>query len=53
MQLFRYARISARQSPTLTIKIKVLKKAGVKSNRIFTDKVSGSHTERERLRLLC
>lgn len=36
----------------LDIQIKALREAGVKANRIFTDKASGSHTDREGLDLL-
>ncbi len=46
MRLFDYARVStSQQSPD--IQIKALKEAGVRANRIFTDKVSGSHTNRD------
>ncbi|EMY3521111.1 recombinase family protein [Yersinia ruckeri] len=51
MRLFGYARVSTSQQ-SLDIQIKALKDAGVKANRIFTDKASGSHTVREGLDLL-
>ncbi|EFB2837579.1 hypothetical protein FHD46_20300 [Escherichia coli] len=51
MRLFGYARVSTSQQ-SLDIQIKALKEAGVKANRIFTDKASGSHTDREGLDLL-
>ncbi len=51
MRLFDYARVSTSQQ-SLDIQIKALKDAGVRANRIFTDKASGSHTDREGLDLL-
>ena len=51
MRLFGYARVSTSQQ-SLDIQIKALKDAGVKANRIFTDKASGSSTDREGLDLL-
>lgn len=51
MRLFGYARVSTSQQ-SLDIQIKALKKAGVKANRIFTDKGSGSNSIRDGLRLL-
>lgn len=36
----------------LDIQIKALKEAGVNGNRIFTDKVTGSHAQRDGLMLL-
>ncbi|HAK5293759.1 TPA: recombinase family protein [Salmonella enterica] len=51
MRLFGYARVSTSQQ-SLDIQIRVLKDAGVKNNRIFTDKVSGSSADREGLDLL-
>jgi len=51
MRLFGYARVSTSQQ-SLDIQIKALKAEGVKDNRIFTDKVSGSHTDREGLQTL-
>ncbi len=50
MRLFGYARVSTSQQ-SLDIQIKALKEAGVRANRIFTDKVSGSHTNRDGLNL--
>ena len=51
MRLFGYARVSTSQQ-SLDIQINALKDAGVEPNRIFTDKITGSHTEREGLNLL-
>ena len=51
MRLFGYARVSTSQQ-SLDIQVKALKTAGVKDNRIFTDKITGSHTNRDGLRLL-
>lgn len=51
MRLFGYARVSTSQQ-SLDIQIKTLKEAGVAANRIFTDKSSGSHTNREGLDLV-
>ena len=51
MRHFGYARVSTSQQ-SLDAQIKALKEAGVKINRIFTDKISGSHTHREGLSLL-
>lgn len=51
MRLFGYARVSTSQQ-SLDIQIKVLKDAGVKANRIFSDKASGRHTGRKGLELL-
>ncbi|STB68574.1 phage DNA invertase [Citrobacter freundii] len=51
MRLFGYARVSTSQQ-SLDIQIRALKDAGVKANRIFTDKASGSSTDREGLELL-
>lgn len=51
MRFFGYARVSTSQQ-SLDIQVKALKEAGVKENRIFTDKVSGSSTDREGLGLL-
>lgn len=51
MRLFGYARVSTSQQ-SLDIQIKALKESGVRANRIFTDKVSGSHTKRDGLNLL-
>ncbi|HHL1322753.1 TPA: recombinase family protein [Klebsiella pneumoniae] len=51
MRLFGYARVSTSQQ-SLDIQIKGLKEAGVKASRIFTDKASGSSTDRKGLDLL-
>jgi len=48
MRLFGYARVSTSQQ-SLDIQINSLKEAGVKENRIFTDKASGSHMNRDGL----
>lgn len=52
MRLFGYARVSTNQQ-SLDIQIKALKEAGVHQNRIFTDKATGSHSQRDGLTLLC
>lgn len=51
MRLFGYARVSTSQQ-SLDIQINALKNAGVKANRIFTDKATGSHCERSGLKTL-
>ena len=51
MRLFGYARAST-SDQSLNIQVKALKEAGVKENRIFTDKMSGSHMNRDGLHLL-
>jgi DNA invertase Pin-like site-specific DNA recombinase len=51
MRLFGYARVSTSQQ-SLDIQIGVLRDAGVKANRIFTDKASGISTDREGLDML-
>lgn len=51
MRLFGYARVSTSQQ-SLDIQIQALKAKGVKSNRIFTDKATGMHANREGLSLL-
>ena len=51
MRLFGYARVSTSEQ-SLDIQVKALREAGVKENRIFTDKTSGSHMERDGLDLL-
>ena len=51
MRLFGYARVSTSQQ-SLELQIKAFKEAGVASSRIFTDKATGSHFDREGLRLL-
>lgn len=51
MRLFGYARVSTSQQ-SLDLQVQSLKKEGVKSNRIFTDKASGSRADRKGLNLL-
>lgn len=51
MRLFGYARVSTSQQ-SLDIQIKALKEAGVRKNRIFSDKITGSKVDREGLNLL-
>jgi len=51
MRLFGYARVSTSQQ-CLDTQVKALKAEGIRPNRIFTDKVSGSHIDRDGLRLL-
>lgn len=51
MRLFGYARVSTSQQ-SLDIQVNALKAEGVKVNRIFTDKITGSHMEREGIQLL-
>lgn len=51
MRLFGYARVSTSQQ-SLDIQIKALQEAGVKPSRLFVDKGSGSHVDREGLKLL-
>ena len=51
MRLFGYARVSTSQQ-SLDNQIDSLKEAGVKDNRIFTDIATGSHAERDGLKLL-
>ena len=51
MRLFGYGRISTSHQ-FLDLQIKALKNAGVKSNRIFTDTISDSKSDREGLNLL-
>ena len=51
MRLFGYARVSTSKQ-SLDIQITALKNAGVQENRIFTDSVSGSHTNRDGLNTL-
>lgn len=50
MRLFGYARVSTSQQ-SLDIQIRALREAGVKANRIFTDKASGSSADRPGLDL--
>lgn len=52
MRLFGYARVSTSQQ-SLDIQIQALQDAGVKSHRIFTDKATGSHCDRDGLQMLC
>ena len=51
MRIFGYARVSTGQQ-SLDIQVNALKAEGVKANRIFTDKKSGSHIARDGLNLL-
>ena len=51
MRLLGYARVSTSQQ-SLDIQIKALKNAGVRKDRIFTDKISGHKKERTGLNLL-
>ncbi|PID72222.1 MAG: resolvase/recombinase [Desulfobulbus propionicus] len=51
MRLFGYARVSTSQQ-SLELQVQKLKAEGVRASRIFTDKVTGSHTDREGLDLL-
>jgi len=51
LRLFGYARVSTSQQ-SLDLQIKSLKKEGVKSNRIFTDKATGKNVSRDGLSLL-
>ncbi|MBL1963812.1 hypothetical protein ELE51_29075, partial [Klebsiella pneumoniae] len=44
--------ICSRQAAVVHLQVRALKDAGVKANRIFTDKASGSSTDREGLDLL-
>jgi DNA invertase Pin-like site-specific DNA recombinase len=52
MRLFGYARVSTSQQ-SLDLQIKSLKQHGVEKHRLFTDKQSGSDSDREGLNLLC
>jgi DNA invertase Pin-like site-specific DNA recombinase len=51
MRLFGYARVSTSQQ-SLDVQVKALKAEGVNANRIFTDKITGSHINRDGLSLL-
>ncbi|KTC87395.1 MULTISPECIES: recombinase family protein [Legionella] len=51
MRLFGYARVSTSQQ-SLDIQVNALKDAGVRSHRLFTDKATGSHCERDGLQTL-
>lgn len=48
MRVFGYARVSTSQQ-SLDIQIKALKAEGVEDHRLFTDKATGSNTERSGL----
>ncbi len=50
-RLFGYVRVSTSQQ-SLEIQINSLKAEGVKDNRIFSDKATGSHANRDGLLLL-
>jgi DNA invertase Pin-like site-specific DNA recombinase len=51
MRLFGYARVSTSQQ-LLDSQINALEAEGVRADRIFTDKITGSHINREGLQLL-
>jgi DNA invertase Pin-like site-specific DNA recombinase len=51
MRLFGYARVSTSQQ-SLDVQVNALKEAGVKANRIFTDKTTGTTANRAGLNLL-
>ena len=51
MRLFGYARVSTSQQ-SLGLQVKALKAAGVNASRIFSDKATGSNTERPGLQTL-
>ena len=51
MRLFGYARVSTSQQ-SLDLQVKALRNEGVRVNRIFTDKISGGHLNREGLQML-
>ncbi len=51
MRLFGYARVSTSQQ-SLDLQVKALRNEGVRANRIFTDKISGGHLNREGLQML-
>ncbi len=51
MRLFGYARVSTSKQ-SLAIQVAALQEAGVQDSRIFTDTLSGNHTQREGLKLL-
>ena len=51
MRTFGYARVSTSQQ-SLDSQVKALKAEGVKTNRIFTDKVTGTKMDREGLQML-
>lgn len=51
MRLFGYARVSTSQQ-SLALQLEALERAGVQRSRIFSDKASGSHIQRDGLDLL-
>ena len=51
MRLFGYARVSTSQQ-SLDLQVRALRNEGVRANRIFTDKISGVHLNREGLQML-
>ena len=51
MRLFGYARVSTSQQ-SLDLQVRALRNEGVRANRIFTDKISGGHLNREGLQML-
>jgi DNA invertase Pin-like site-specific DNA recombinase len=51
MRFFGYARVSTSQQ-SLDVQVKTLKDEGVRANRIFTDKQSGSNVNREGFQML-
>ncbi|SFP18970.1 Site-specific DNA recombinase [Cohaesibacter marisflavi] len=51
MRLFGYARVSTSQQ-SLDVQLKTLKEAGVRKDRIFSDKATGSNLNRSGLELL-
>ena len=51
MRLFGYARVSTSQQ-SLDVQLKALKEAGVREDRIFSDKATGSNLNRSGLELL-
>ncbi|SKA72303.1 recombinase family protein [Enterovibrio nigricans] len=51
MRVFGYARVSTSQQ-SLDVQVKSLKTKGVQAHRIFTDKESGIHVNREGLEML-
>ena len=51
MRLFGYGRVST-SNQSLDIQVKALLEAGVREDRIFTDKSSGANTDRDGLQLL-
>lgn len=51
MRLFGYARVSTSQQ-SLDVQVKALQAEGVSAHRIFSDKATGSHVNREGLQML-